>query len=149
MALRTRDDPATLALPLRDADDLDPLLERIGDARVVCIGEASHGTHEFYEWRAELTKRLIEETGFDLVAVEGDWPDCYQVHRSVTGGPGAPPDPRDALAGFVRWPTWMWANREVLDFTRWLRRLNDQRAPERRVGFYGLDVYSLWESLRA
>ncbi len=149
MALRTRDHPGDLASPLRDPSDLDPLIARAADARVVCIGEASHGTHEFYAWRAELTKRLIEEVGFDMVAVEGDWPDCHAVHRSVTGEIGAPDDPRDALLAFERWPTWMWANEEVVDFTRWLRDLNAGRPVEYRVGFHGLDVYSLWESLDA
>jgi erythromycin esterase-like protein len=141
--------PHDLAHRLRDQADLDPVLDRIGQARVVCIGEASHGTHEFYEWRDLLTRRLIEEKGFDFVGVEGDWPDCYAVHRSVVAAASAPEDPRDALSGFARWPTWMWANEEVLAFTRWLRGLNTTRPPERRVGFYGLDVYSLWESLRA
>lgn len=109
------------ALPLREAADLDPLLELIGDARYVLIGEASHGTHEFYAWRAALTRRLIEEHGFSFVAVEGDWPDCWDVHRSVTAAAGAPEDPAEVLGGFNRWPTWLWANTDVVDFTRWLR----------------------------
>jgi erythromycin esterase-like protein len=137
------------ARPLSSEADLDPLLERIGDARYVLIGEASHGTHEFYAWRAVLSRRLIEDKGFSFVAVEGDWPDCYAVHRSVTCAPEAPADPREALRGFDRWPTWMWANDDVAGFTRWLRTINAHRDPGRRVGFYGLDVYSLWESLRA
>ncbi|SDJ00605.1 Erythromycin esterase homolog [Arthrobacter subterraneus] len=137
------------ALPLEDEADLDPLLTRIGDARYVLIGEASHGTHEFYAWRAALTRRLIEEHGFSFVAVEGDWPDCYEVNRSVTLADGAPEDPAQVLNGFDRWPTWMWANQDVVDFTRWLRDHNTQRHPEGRIGFYGLDVYSLWDSLRA
>ncbi|WP_294563870.1 erythromycin esterase family protein [uncultured Arthrobacter sp.] len=137
------------ARPLSSETDLDPLLERIGDARYVLIGEASHGTHEFYAWRAALSRRLIEEKGFSFVAVEGDWPDCYAVQRSVTCAQEAPEDPREALRGFDRWPTWMWANDEVADFARWLRNGNAAREPDRRVGFYGLDVYSLWESLRA
>lgn len=145
----TPDDPDRLALPLADAGDLDPLLDRIGEARIVCLGEATHGTREFYEWRATLTRRLIEERGFGLVAVEGDWPDCYEVHRCVTAAPDAPEDPRAVLNGFARWPTWMWANQEVVDFAGWLRELNLGRPAEQRVGFYGLDVYSLWESLRA
>jgi erythromycin esterase-like protein len=137
------------ALPLSAEADLDPLLERIGEARYVLIGEATHGTHEFYAWRAALSRRLIDELGFSFVAVEGDWPDCYAVHRSVTGAPGAPEDPREALQDFDRWPTWMWANEDVGGFARWLRTINAHRDPERRVGFYGLDVYSLWDSLRA
>jgi erythromycin esterase-like protein len=133
--------------PLRGPADLDPLLERIGDARIVAIGEASHGTHEYYAWRAALTRRLIEERGFGVVAVEGDWPDCYRVNRSVQLRAGADEDPRDALDAFARWPTWMWANDDVVDFCRWLRRFNAGRPEDRRVGFYGLDVYSLWDSM--
>ena len=148
MATDTRTDPVRLATPLRTAGDLDPLLDRIGEARVVCLGEASHGTHEYYAWRALLTQRLIEERGFDLVGVEGDWPDCYAVSCSGTGAPGAPVDPRQVLEAFERWPTWMWANEEVDEFTRWLRRHNLDRPEQERVGFYRLDVYSLWGSLR-
>ncbi|HEY4626196.1 MAG TPA: erythromycin esterase family protein, partial [Blastococcus sp.] len=137
----------SLATPLRSPADLDPLLERIGDARIVAIGEASHGTHEYYAWRAGLTRRLIEERGFSFVAVEGDWPDCYRVNRSVKLREGADEDPRDALDGFARWPTWMWANDDVVEFCRWLRGFNAGRPDEQRVGFYGLDVYSLWDSM--
>ncbi|WP_234402002.1 erythromycin esterase family protein [Thermobifida halotolerans] len=135
--------------PLSGPESLDPLLERIGGARYVLVGEASHGTAEFYRWRAELTRRLIEEKDFTFVAVEGDWPDCQALHRSVTDEPGTPDDPREVLEGFRRWPRWMWANTEVLEFARWLRAHNLQRPPQRRVGFFGLDVYSLWESLHA
>jgi erythromycin esterase-like protein len=137
----------SLARPLRDPADLDPLIERIGNARIVAIGEASHGTHEYYAWRSALTRRLIEERDFGLVAVEGDWPDCYRVNRSVRLRPGAHDDPRDALDAFARWPTWMWANDDVVDFCRWLRQLNDGQPEDRQVGFYGLDVYSLWDSM--
>ncbi|MDG4762768.1 erythromycin esterase family protein [Solwaraspora sp. WMMD406] len=112
------------------------------------LGEASHGTHEFYAWRAAITRRLIVERGFSLVAVEGDWPDCDRVDRSVRGRSDAPSDPGEALHTFERWPTWMWANDEVVDFCRWLRRHNDSVGESARVGFHGLDVYSLWESLR-
>ena len=115
--MSTEDDVRALARPLRDVTDLDPVLERIGDARIVAIGEASHGTHEYYAWRAALTRRLVEERGFGFVAVEGDWPDCYRVNRSVQLRPGADGDPRDALDAFARWPTWMWANEEVVSFT--------------------------------
>ncbi|WP_344653716.1 erythromycin esterase family protein [Cryptosporangium japonicum] len=135
------DDLQALAGPLRDAGDFDPLLDRLGGARVVMLGEASHGTHEFYRRRAELTRRLIDERGFSFVAVEGDWPDCDRVDRAVRGGA----DPRQALSEFDRWPTWMWANEEVGDFVTGLREANLTRADP--VGFHGLDVYSLWESL--
>jgi erythromycin esterase-like protein len=144
-----REQVRALARPLREVGDLDPLLERIGEARIVAVGEASHGTHEYYAWRAALTRRLIEEKGFGAVAVEGDWPDCYRVNRSVRLRPGADADPRDALDAFARWPTWMWANDDVVDFCRWLRRHNAGLAEDDRVGFYGLDVYSLWDSMHA
>ncbi len=137
-----------LAAPLHDGSDLDPLIERIGDARFVLLGEASHGTHEFYSWRAAITRRLVTEKGFGFVAVEADWPDCYQLNRSVIGAPDAPQDPANVLRGFDRWPTWMWANEEVVTFTRWLRKHNAERTASQRVGFHGLDVYSLWDSLR-
>jgi len=137
----------SLARPLLTPTDLDPLLERIGDARVVLLGEASHGTHEFYTWRAALTRRLIEEKGFNFVAVEGDWPDCYHVNRFVKGYPGSATDPETALATFRRWPTWMWANHEIEDLIGWMEGFNQGRPEEEKIGFYGLDVYSLWDSL--
>jgi erythromycin esterase len=143
-----RDDIVALSRSLADASDLDVLLDRVGDARVVMLGEASHGTHEFYRWRARLTQRLIAEKGFSFVAVEGDWPDCDRIDAAVRCLPDAPQDPQAALAAFERWPTWMWANEEVLDFCRWLRGHNLRRDPVERAGFHGLDVYSLWESLR-
>jgi erythromycin esterase-like protein len=145
--LDTTDAVRSLARPLREPADLGPLLERIGDARIVAVGEASHGTHEYYTWRAALTRRLIEERGFGFVAVEGDWPDCYRVNRSVKLREGADEDPRDALDAIARWPTWMWANDDVVEFCRWLRGFNADRPPEGRIGFYGLDVYSLWDSM--
>ena len=137
------EEAAERALPL---DGLDPLVERAGDARIVLIGEASHGTAEYYEWRARLTRRLVAEHGFDFVAVEGDWPDCRDVDRWVKTDEG-PDDPTSVLETFERWPTWMWANHEVADFIAWLRDHN--RTTGADVGFYGLDVYSLRESLDA
>src|SRR5438105_4317808 len=131
-------DVTPFARPLTDSTDFDPLVKRIGPARVVQLGEASHGTHEFYQWRAGLTRRLVEERGFSLVAVEGDWPDCERVDGSVRGVVGAPEDPREALDVFERSPTWMWANDEVVEFCRWLRHWNADRDERRRVGFHGL-----------
>ncbi|RCW45799.1 erythromycin esterase-like protein [Halopolyspora algeriensis] len=142
-------DIAAAALPLRSEDDLDPLLERIGGSRIVLIGEATHGTSEFYRWRAALTRRLIAERGFSFVAVEGDWPDCHAVHCAVSGAAGSPEDPAEALRGFHRWPRWMWANAEVADFVRWLRAHNTARPGQQPVGFHGLDVYSLQDSLQS
>src|SRR5215218_2976199 len=100
------------ARPLRRSADLDPLLDRIGDARFVLLGEASHGTAEYYGWRAAITRRLIAERGFSFVAVEGDWPDCFAVNRWVKGRTHQP-TAEAVLAEFERWPTWMWANTEV------------------------------------
>ena len=137
----------SLARPLRDPGDLDPLLERIGDARCVLLGEASHGTADYYTWRAALSRRLIVEKGFSFIAVEGDWPDCYRVNRYVKHRDGVDPTARDVLHAFERWPTWMWANEEVVALAEWLRRHNDRKPEGERVGFYGLDVYSLWDSL--
>jgi erythromycin esterase-like protein len=137
-----------VAYPLENAPDLEPLLQRIGDARVVMLGEASHGTSEYYTWRSRISRRLIEEKGFSFIAVEGDWPDCYRVNCWVKGdrdGGSA----RGVLHAFERWPTWMWANEEIVVLAEWLRRHNEEQPTERKVGFYGLDVYSLWDSLHA
>ncbi|MER7540802.1 erythromycin esterase family protein [Streptomyces sp. NPDC097704] len=143
------DEVRTQALPLTGPESLDPLLARIGGARYVLLGEATHGTSEYYRWRDLLTRRLVEEKDFSFVAVEGDWPDCQSLHDSVTAAAGAPDDPVEVLQDFDRWPTWMWANTDVARFSRWLRRHNTALPPERRIGFFGLDVYSLWESLQA
>jgi erythromycin esterase-like protein len=124
----------------------DELLQLIGDAKLVLIGEATHGTHEFYRQRAVITKRLIEEKGFSAVAIEADWPDAYRVNRWVEGK-GDDPDAERALAGFERFPTWMWRNADVLDFAGWLRAHNERA--DRPVGFYGLDLYSLYRSIEA
>jgi len=140
----------TAAQPLQGAaDDYDSLLEFIGDARFVLIGEASHGTHEFYRERAQITKRLIREKGFDAVAIEADWPDAYRVNRYVRGR-GDDAEAIDAMEGFKRFPTWMWRNADVLDFVGWLRNHNDSKRPgQAKVGFYGLDLYSLHASMEA
>lgn len=138
----------SLARPLTTPAHLDPLVAHVGDRRLVCIGEASHGTHEFYDWRAALSRRLIEEHGFTWIGVEGDWPDCWRINRWVRGLADPELDAAGELQTFERWPTWMWANRDVADFLDWLRRWNLERPAHERVGFYGLDVYSLWDSLR-
>src|SRR5688572_25491395 len=107
----------------RVSTDYDPLMDLIGDARFVLLGEASHGTHEFYRERAQITKRLIQEKGFSAVAVEADWPDAYRVNRFVRGSDET--DAVEALEGFERFPQWMWRNADVLDFIGWLRAHND------------------------
>jgi len=134
---------------LEHPEDLDRLVERFGDRRYVLLGEASHGTSEYYRWRSRLTSRLVREEDFSFVAVEGDWTDCYAVNRYVKGLPESGETVRDVLAAFDRWPTWMWANWEVLEFLDWLEVHNQGLPEDERVGFYGLDVYSLFESMEA
>jgi erythromycin esterase-like protein len=148
-------DPKLLAGVVREAarplgggaGEYDELLELVGGARFVLLGEASHGTEEFYRARAEITRRLIEEKGFAAVAVEADWPDAYRVNRYVRGV-GEDADGDRALGGFKRFPTWMWRNRAVLDFVEWLRGHNAALGEgAQRAGFYGLDLYSLHTSI--
>ena len=136
--------------------DFDPLLEMIGDAQFVLLGEASHGTHEFYRARAQITRRLIEENGFTSVAVEADWPDAYRVNCFVRGAQDEEAnetfDPAAvvrALDGFNRFPSWMWRNTDVLHFVNWLRSLNQRVDEDQQCGFYGLDLYSLHASMEA
>jgi erythromycin esterase-like protein len=138
------------ARPLEGPDgEYAELLDLVGDARLVLLGEASHGTHEFYRARAEITRRLIAERGFTAVAVEADWPDAYRVNCYVRGA-GSDRDADGALRGFERFPTWMWRNRDVLAFVQWLRGHNALRHDyASAVGFYGLDLYSLYTSVRA
>lgn len=125
--------------------NLDNLMERIGDSRVVLLGEASHGTAEFYEMRARITKELIENKGFTIVTAEADWPDAAHINHYIHGRE------QDALlqnTPFSRFPTWMWANQSMLEFTHWLHAYNDKtESSEQRVGFYGLDLYSLYTSI--
>lgn len=129
--------------------DYDPLIALIGSARFVLLGEASHGTHEFYKARAETTKRLIEEKSFNVIAVEADWPDAYRINRYVRST-GTDIDSRGALADFKRFPTWMWRNEDILDFVDWLRGHNDGVEPHKaKTGFYGLDLYSMYSSMDA
>jgi erythromycin esterase-like protein len=127
--------------------DYDSLLVMIGDARFVMLGEATHGTHEFYRERAFITQRLIEEKGFNAVAVEADWPDAYRVNRYVRNlSDDASPD--EALSGFKRFPTWMWRNTDMVRFVDWLQNHNESLGiAQRQVGFYGLDLYSLFTSI--
>ena len=135
------------AYPLTEKNSLDPLFERIGDSRIVMLGEASHGTHEYYNWRSYITRRLIEEKGFNFVAVEGDWPDCYQLNRHIKNYTDPGKGTYDVLHSFNRWPTWMWANWEIVALGDWLRKHNSGVGPDKKTGFYGLDLYSLWESM--
>ncbi len=135
--------------PLVTSRDLDPLLERIGEARCVLLGEASHGTHDYYTWRTAITQRLIAEKNFRLLAVEGDWPDCYRINRYIKGLDNTSQSPVEILQTFKRWPTWMWGNWEIAALVSWLKTYNTTLSPTEKIGFYGLDVYSLWESMEA
>jgi erythromycin esterase len=148
---------------LEKSKDLDILLDRIGDSQFVLLGEASHGTSEFYRWRTEITKRLIKEKGFSFIAVEGDWPDCYKVNSYIKGFPDSDNNNAyDVLHSFNRWPSWMWANKEIVELVEWLKLYNEEQQEQKNnsfnsnsngnrklVGFYGLDLYSLWESMEA
>ncbi|WP_256077244.1 erythromycin esterase family protein [Massilia sp. YIM B04103] len=130
-------------------DDFDYLLDCIGNAALVLLGEATHGSREFYRLRAEISRRLIVEKGFDAIAVEADWPDALRVSRFVQHG-GGDLNAEQALANFKRFPQWMWRNEEVLQLVTWLRVHNTHAvSPARRAGFYGLDLYSLHASMRA
>jgi protein-L-isoaspartate(D-aspartate) O-methyltransferase len=135
-----------VAEPFDDLDgaELGPLLDRIGDAKLVLIGEATHGTSEFYRMRARITRELVATRGFTIVAAESDWPDAMRVHRYVRGQAN-----RDRpWHAFARFPSWMWRNDETLEFVEWLREWNATRPPERAAGFFGLDLYSLYTSIR-
>lgn len=137
------------ALPLDGKiDQYDALLEKIGNSRFVLIGEATHGTKEFYQTRIELTQQLIQKKGFMAVAIEGDWPDVYNIHRYLQGM-GDKNNPELALSDFKRFPTWMWRNTTIPPFIKWLRNYNDERIPNEKIGFYGLDLYSFHSSMQA
>jgi erythromycin esterase-like protein len=135
--------------PLRgDSHDYDSLLELMGAARFALLGEASHGTQEFYQERVEITKRLVTEENFTAIAVEADWPDAWRVNRYIRGLPGDA-DATAALSGFRRFPAWMWRNTVVRGFVEWLREHNEGRGANDQVGFYGIDLYSLFTSIQA
>lgn len=141
--IRRRAHPLTGA-----AGDYDALVDVLGRARVVLLGEATHGTHEFYRERAVISRRLIEEKGFTAIAVEADWPDAYRVNQYVRGA-GSDETAVEALDEFRRFPSWMWRNTDIVDLIAWLRSHNETVTPDHRAGFYGLDLYSLHSSMRA
>lgn len=135
---------------LKSEKNLDALMKRAEGARIVMIGGSTHGSKEFYLWRNEITRRLIREKGFSCVALEADWPECFEVNRYVKGYTKREESSATVLRAFCRWPSWMWANEEVREFIEWLHLYNAGRGnPSELVGFYGLDVYSLWESMEA
>jgi erythromycin esterase-like protein len=129
-----------------DETDYEPIVELIGNARFVLLGEATHGTHEFYRERSAITRKLIREAGFTAVAVEADWPDAYRVNRYVRNESNDR-DANEALLDFKRFPQWMWRNTDVIDFVEWMRAHNKERLPEAGAGFYGLDLYSIFQSI--
>jgi len=137
------------SIELKNENSLNELIDKIGDARFVLLGEASHGTHEYYKWRTKISKLLIEKKGFSFIAVEGDWPDCYRLNRYIKNYPNSGNSAFDVLHAFNRWPTWMWANWETVALAEWLREYNDKQKETHKIGFYGLDVYSLWESFES
>jgi erythromycin esterase-like protein len=138
---------AAAAEPFDDIESADPgpLLDRIGDARLVLIGEASHGTSDFYRMRAHISRVLIQEKGFDFVAAEADWPDAAEIDAYVRHHP----EDRPHRKPFQRFPRWMWANTDVVEFVRWLRSFNESRASEEMAGFHGLDLYSMYSSIES
>ncbi len=143
-----RDAIHTIFTPVADVEDTRHVVDFIGEAELALIGEASHGTHEFYANRAHITRRLIVESGFRGVVVEADWPDAYRVNRYVRHQ-GTDKDAVAALEDFRRFPTWMWRNTDVVEFVEWLYEYNDGLPPEQQAGFYGIDLYSLHASMRA
>lgn len=136
---------ADQAHPLEKNGDMRGLIDHIHGARIVMIGEASHGTHEYYSWRDRLTRELIENYGYNFIAVEGDWPPCYQVNEFINSDRHFPS--QAALKVFRRWPTWMWANTDVAKALDWLKSWNSDQTDDNQIGFYGLDIYSLFESI--
>jgi erythromycin esterase len=136
------------AYPLESPADLGPLLDAARGKKLVLLGESTHGTKEFYDWRFAISKRLIEEQNFNFIGVEGDWEALYALNRYVKDMPGAAASAREVLTGLDRWPEWMWGNESVVALAEWLRTHNEGRPPGARVGFYGVDVYSWDESVR-
>lgn len=133
---------------LKTEKDLDSLIQAIGDRKIVLLGEASHGTAEFYEWRAAISKRLIQEKGFQIIGVEGEWADSYRVNQFIKGSRKDSAQAVQLLRQYDRWPTWMWGNYEIASFVTWLNQHNQTKPAQNKVGFFGLDVYCLWESMQ-
>lgn len=140
---------AAIAKPFESVEELDFIIEKIKDKKIVMLGESTHGTNEFYKWRLDITKTLVEDHGFNFIAVEGDWPACQAVNQFVNKA-DLKADPLETLKHFNRWPTWMWANYEMLTLMEWLSEYNQNSfTSDFKVGFHGLDVYSLYESINA
>ncbi|WP_084148716.1 erythromycin esterase family protein [Arenibacter latericius] len=137
---------AKKAISLDGDASLDQLILAAANKELVLLGEASHGTHEYYLWRDKISRRLIAEQGFSFIAVEGDFASLYHLNRYVKNLDGAANSAKEVLLQLNRWPTWMWANEEVVALAEWLRKHNDQLPQDKKVGFYGMDVYDEWNS---
>lgn len=135
------------AVAFSDAADLDLVVEAAGQRKLVLLGEASHGTHEYYHCRAEISKRLITEYGFDFIAVEGDWASIYRLNKYVKGLEDSVLSARQVLQSFDRWPRWMWANTDILNLAEWMKEHNETLMEGEKVGFYGMDVYGQWQAM--
>lgn len=138
---------APKAIPLKQRSDLDQLIETAGSNKLVLLGESTHGTHEFYHWRSEISKRLITEKGFSFIAVEGDWPSLYRLNEYVKGRSKPGTSAADVLKTFGRWPRWMWANQDIEALAEWLREFNKTRPEADKIGLFGMDVYGQWEAI--
>lgn len=136
------------AIPLTPESNLNPLISAAANKKLVMLGEASHGTHEYYLWRDKISRKLVEDHNYNFIAVEGDFASLYELNRYVKNMEGAESSARNVLSKLHRWPTWMWANEEVVALAEWLRKHNDKLPKEKKVGFYGMDVYDEWESKR-
>lgn len=134
------------AIPLENDSSLEKLIDVVGSKKLVMLGEASHGTHEYYVWRDKISRQLIEKHNFNFIAVEGDFASLYQLNRYVKNMEGAENSAREVLLKLERWPTWMWANEEVVTLAEWLRNYNDKLPQSQKIGFYGMDVYDEWHS---
>ena len=146
MTLLTAQNFKEKAIPLENVSSLDKLLEAAGNKRLVMLGEASHGTHEYYFWRDKISRQLIEKHNYNFIAVEGDFASLYKLNRYVKNMEGAESSAREVLLKLDRWPTWMWANEEVVELAEWLRNHNDSLPQNQKIGFYGMDVYDEWQS---
>jgi erythromycin esterase len=138
---------ASKSKPFNSVIDLSEVIETASERRLVLMGEASHGTHEYYHWRAEMSKQLITEHGFSFIVVEGDWASVYRLNKYVKNLDGAHKTALDVLKSFDRWPQWMWGNTDVLELAQWLRAHNDNLPQNQKVGIYGMDVYGQWQAV--
>lgn len=146
MTLSTAQNFDAKAIPLENESSLDQLIDAAGNKKLVMLGEASHGTHEYYVWRDKISRQLIEKQNFNFIAVEGDFASLYHLNRYVKNMEGAENSAREVLLKLDRWPTWMWANEEVVELAEWLRNHNDNLPQSKKIGFYGMDVYDEWNS---